>query len=65
MGTALIGAAWGRYAGLLSRWDQLMQAVERPYAFAILKEKNRYITQAADSFERIRPRSDHRRADLP
>ena len=31
-----------------------MQAVERPYAFAILREKNRYITQAADTFERTR-----------
>lgn len=41
-------------AALLARWDQLMRAVERPYAYAVLREKNRYIRQAADSFERTR-----------
>lgn len=41
-------------AALLARWDRLMEAVERPYAYAILREKNRYIRQAAESFERTR-----------
>lgn len=35
---------------LLSRWDQLMVSVERPYALAIIREKNRYIRAAADRF---------------
>lgn len=38
-------------AELLAEWDALMQAVERPYAVAIAREKNRYITEAAETFK--------------
>lgn len=41
-------------AKLLARWDKLMVAVERPYAVAIVIEKNRYIMQAAETFKLYR-----------
>ncbi|MGX7703810.1 phage minor head protein [Methylobacterium sp. Gmos1] len=37
-------------AALLARWDKLMETVERPYARALYREKNRYIEQAAAEF---------------
>ena len=45
-------------AALLSRWDALMVSVEEPYAAAIVVEKDRYITQAAETFKTYRRLED-------
>lgn len=53
-------------AALLARWDALMVTVERPYARAIVREKNRYIEEAAAAFpshRRLIEREFHDHAD--
>lgn len=37
-------------ADVLAEWDYLMRAIEEPYALAIEREKNRYVTEAAFTF---------------
>ncbi len=46
-------------AALLARWDALMVSVERPFARAILREKNRYIDACAAAFPRELRLTDH------